>query len=156
MGIETLEFFVPTNRVSKNGRKRGLDGLNEIVRQCRGNRVIAAKRKIENETWVARFASEAMQDSGWSARDCLNTVILTFIEPDTRRDDDNVFGAAKFILDALCEPSGRNHLHGCGAIVDDDPFHCALIPRRGDPDRENPGVRVKIIREEAQDGGAVR
>lgn len=151
MALQRLEFFIPSNRVAKNGRKSGMDGENDLVRSARGNRFAAAKRKADNEIWVSRFASEAAEDAGWSREDVLHTVELTFIEPDMRRDDDNVFGAAKFILDALCEPqpSGKFVIHrnGAGVIPDDDPFHVCLICRRGPVDRDAPGVKVRVTRE---------
>lgn len=149
-GIERLEFFVPTNRVSKSGRKQGMDGLNEIVRQSRANIHVAAKRKRENELHVAGYAVDAMRESGWVADDRLCLVEMFFVEPDDRRDDDNVFAGAKFVLDALCRPrpSGGNivHANGVGAIVDDDPRHVSLRCARGETDKDNPGVRVRITR----------
>lgn len=148
--IDRLEFFIPTNRVAKNGRKQGMDGLNEIVRQSRGNVHLANKRKHENERHVAKYALEAMKEAGWVADERLCFVELTFIEPDKRRDDDNVFAGAKYILDALCRPhpSGGRVIHsnGVGAFFDDDPFHIALHCKRGEPDKQNPGVRVRITR----------
>ena len=91
MVIETLEFFVPSNRKNKNGRKQGMDGMNEIVKQSRAKAAWANIRKNQNEQWVAGFARDAMKEAGWKTADCLHTVILTFIEPDMRRDDDNIF-----------------------------------------------------------------
>lgn len=148
--IDTLEFFVPTNRHGKNGAKRGMDGMNDIVRQSRGKAVYANIRKCENEQHVARYAREAIEEQGWECKDTLHTVVLTFIEPDERRDDDNVFAGSKYVLDALCEPQGtekrRIHSNGAGAIPDDDPLHVCLLCQRGKPDRNNPGIMVKIIR----------
>ena len=46
--IETLEFFVPSNRKNKNGSKRGMDGMNEIVKQSRARAAYANVRKAEN------------------------------------------------------------------------------------------------------------
>lgn len=150
--IRRLEVFVPSNRVSRSGARLGFDGRNEMERQARGNRYAAAKRKAENEVWVARFVKSEMARTGWEARDALSTVELTFIEPNMRRDDDNVFAAAKFVLDALCKPSesgGRVvHANGCGAVLDDDPWHVCLITRRGKTDRLNPGVWIRITRSE--------
>ena len=148
--LERLDVFVPTNRVSRNGRRLGMDGLNDIVRMSRGNKYAAAKRKDENEAWIAARVSEAMRDSGWVAWDGLTTVILRFVEPDMRRDDDNVFAGAKFFLDALCMPGlsgGRVvHKNGCSAVKDDDPAHVCLVTRRAPVDRLNPGVWVSLIR----------
>lgn len=153
--IERLEFFVPTNRVSKSGRRQGMDGLNEIVRQSRGNVHLANKRKHENERHVAGYALEAMREAGWVPDDRLCFIELTFVEPDRRRDDDNVFAGAKYVLDALCRPhpsGGRiMHANGAGAVIDDDPFHVCLHCRRGEEDKRNPGIRVRITRK-ARDG----
>ena len=153
--IERLELFVPTNRVSKSGRRQGMDGLNEIVRQSRGNVHLANKRKQENERHVAGYALEAMREAGWVPDERLCFVGLTFVEPDRRRDDDNVFAGAKYVLDALCRPhpsGGRiMHANGAGAVIDDDPFHVCLHCRRGEEDKRNPGIRVRITRK-ARDG----
>ena len=155
MAIEILEFFVPSNRKNKNGRKQGMDGMNEIVKQSRAKAAWANIRKNQNEQWVAGFARDAMKEAGWKTADCLHTVILTFIEPDMRRDDDNIFAGAKYILDALCKPvvgkSRTVHRNGCGAVPDDDPMHVCLLCKRGDADPVDPGVKVSIIRE-SQDG----
>ncbi len=148
--LDRLEFFVPTNRVSKNGRKQGLDGMNEIVRQSRTNIHVAANRKRENEQHVAKYALEAMEKSGWVANDRLCLVEMFFVEPDSRRDDDNVFAGAKFVLDALCRPHSSGgrviHANGIGAVIDDDPFHVSLRCVRAKNDKQNPGVRVRITR----------
>ena len=82
-------------------------------------------------------------------------VTLTFVEVGRRRDPDNIFGASKFILDALCTPQQRGkktiHKHGCGAIVDDSQeyveLRCAIADR---VDREHPGVWIRIKRKEAR------
>lgn len=146
--LQRLEFFVPSNRVSKSGRKRGFDGLNDIVGQSRSNRVYAAKCKNETEEWIAGFAREASSEQGWSRPSGLTTVELEFIEPDMRRDDDNVFAGSKFFLDALCTPDESKkvtvHKNGCSLVWDDDPFHVCLVTRRGPTDRENPGVKVRM------------
>ena len=76
--IDRLEFFIPTNRVAKNGRKQGMDGLNEIVRQSRGNVHLANKRKYENERHVAKYALEAMKEAGWVADERLCFVCLLY------------------------------------------------------------------------------
>lgn len=148
--LERLDVFVPSNRRSKNGRKLGMDGLNDIVRMSRGNKFHAAKRKDENEIWISRHVARAMEEQGWQALDGLTTVVLRFVEPDMRRDDDNVFAGAKFFLDALCTPGGTElrtiHKNGCSALVDDDPRHVCLITKRAPINRDDPGVMVSLIR----------
>lgn len=148
--METIEFFVPSNRTARNGSKRGMDGMNEIVKQSRTSGAYANIRKAQNEMWVAKYAKEAMDEAGWTAKDCLHTVVLTFIEPNQRRDDDNIFAGAKYVLDALCVPTvgGKRTIHGngCGLIPDDDPRHVCLLCKRGKEDKDNPGIRVKVYR----------
>lgn len=142
---ECVEFFVPTNRRDRRGAPRGMDGMNEIIGQSRESPYRANRRKHANEAHVARYARSAMRASGWRADDSRVTVELVFIEPDMRRDDDNVFAGAKYILDALCSPAS-GHPRGCGAVPDDDPAHVRLLCRRGPVDRSNPGVLVRLRR----------
>lgn len=148
-----LCVWVPSNRWDKRGNAQPLDGMNEIIRQSRGSAVAAARRKDENERHVAHYVARAMADNGWVAPEEVCIVSLTFVEVGYRRDPDNVFGAAKFILDALCTPQRRGnvtiHKHGCGAIVDDSQdyveLRCAIANH---VDRERPGVWVRIHRKE--------
>lgn len=155
-----LMVFVPTNNRDKHGNPKPLDGTNELVRQARGNAYRANKRKQENESHVAAHVAAAMEAQGWTAPKGMTTVTLTFVEVGYKRDPDNVFGAAKFILDALCKPQHTGHLSrggrevvihasGCGAIEDDSQeyveLRCALAER---PDRTNPGVWVRLHTEE--------
>ena len=152
----SLEFFVPTNRVSPGGARRGMDGLNEIIRSARAGAEVSNRVKAENEAWIAAHARRAMAECGWEAPDRRCTVEVEFVEPDLRRDDDNVFAGAKFVLDALCAPRRRGryvqHAAGCSAIRDDDPAHVRLVTRRGACDRRDPGMRVRVTEDGAGDG----
>lgn len=153
--MSDLCFFVPSNRRDRHGRPQPLDGLNEIIRQSRGNAVAAARRKDENEGHVSRHARAAMERCGWTAPECVSEVTLTFVEVGRRRDPDNIFGASKFILDALCTPQQRGrrtiHKNGCGAIVDDSQEYVELRCAIADHvDREMPGVWVRLHAREDQ------
>ena len=144
--MERLEFFVPSDRMSRNGGRRGFYGTNDLLRHARRSPYEAGKLKAATEAFISHHASMAMREAGWSAKDVLTSCFLTFVEPDSKRDEDNVIGAAKLVLDALCRPSSK-HPHGCGAIWDDDPFHLSLhacVAR--ERDRNKPGVRVRLMR----------
>lgn len=162
MSTEELCFFVPSNYENPDGKRRGpWWGLNEIMQSQRtfGKRKRDA-RKAGAERHVAAIAAEAMLEQGWTAPDGRCLITLTFVEAGRNRDPDNIFGGAKYILDALCEPSfmrvdpktGKEiwkHRNGCSAIRDDSQryvtLRCAIAERT---DKRNPGVWVRIRREQ--------
>lgn len=150
-----LVAFVPSNNTDRRGNPKPLDGTNELVRQARGNAYRANLRKQENEAHVAAVVARAMAEQGWEAPDGVTTVTLTFVVVGRNRDPDNVFGAAKFILDALCRPQHTGHINkggrervihasGCGAIVDDSQEYVELRCALGEPSRERPGVWIRL------------
>lgn len=154
-----LMVFVPSNNVDSRGNPKPLDGTNELVRQARGGRNWANRRKQANEAHVASHVAQAMEEGGWTAPEGVTTVTLMFVEVGYKRDPDNIYGAAKFILDALCTPrhtgitnkDGRErviHRNGCGAIVDDSQEYVELVCALGRPDRSNPGVWIRLHTEE--------
>ena len=76
-----------------------LPGMNEITNANRGNRYGGAKLKKEAQTAI-----------GWAIKEAKLTPVkrpfylhCTWIEPNMRRDKDNVRAGVKFILDALQE-----------------------------------------------------
>ena len=154
-----LTVWVPSNNTDKRGNPQPLDGLNEIVRQSRGSTFAANNRKSRNEQHVARHVRAAMEEQGWVAPEGRCRITLTFVEVGPRRDPDNIFGAAKFILDALCTPQhtgriGRRgkevviHANGCSAIVDDSQAYVELwLELAPETSREHPGVWVRIEEE---------
>lgn len=161
MSARELCAWVPSNNTDKRGHPAPLDGTNELVRQARGNALAAARRKRVNEQHVAKHVRQAMEEQGWTAPEGRSTVTLTFVEVGTKRDPDNVFGAAKYVLDALCLPvhtgrAGRRgkevvlHQDGCGAIIDDSQAYVDLRMGLAEPDREHPGVWVRIREKEDQ------
>lgn len=155
-GPDELLVWVPSNNRDKRGNPQPFDGLNEIIRQARGNSLAANARKHKNEKHVAGYVAAEMERTGWTAPAGPCEVTLTFVEVGARRDPDNVFGAAKFILDALCTPVhtgrvGRRgkevviHADGCSALVDDSQEYVRLTCRLAEePSRESPGVWVSI------------
>lgn len=76
-----------------------LPGMNEITKANRGNRYQGAKLK-----------KDAQETIGWAIKEAHLTPVkrpfylhCTWIEPNMRRDKDNVRAGVKFILDALQE-----------------------------------------------------
>ncbi len=151
MSPKELCFFVPSNRPGKPWY-----GLNDIIQAARtSGKGRPDRQKHDAERHVARIAAAAMQEQLWEAPDGRCEVTLTFVEVGRNRDPDNIFGGAKYILDALCEPtfshltkSGREvwrHREGCGAIIDDSQryieLRCAIA---SDTSRRSPGVWVRI------------
>ena len=155
-----LTVWVPSNNTDKRGRPQPFDGMNEVIRQARGSTYASNARKIANERHVASHVAKAMEEQGWVAPEGRCKVTLTFVEVGQGRDPDNVFGAAKFILDALCTPqhtgrTGRRgnevviHRNGCSALVDDSQRYVSLTCElAGETSREHPGVWVRIEEEE--------
>lgn len=157
MSARDLCFFVPSDRQGKPWY-----GLNDIIQAARTSgkgRPDSQKHKAERH--VARIAADAMQERLWEAPEGRSEVTLTFVEMGRNRDPDNIYGGAKYILDALCEPTyshttkaGREvwrHREGCGAIIDDSQryvdLRCAIAQ---DTSRTDPGVWVRIHTEGEQ------
>lgn len=108
-----------------------LAGLNEYTAACRRNRYSGAKLKREQQD-IALAAIEAA--------DLVNVrrkvdVSFTWIEPNMRRDHDNVAFAKKFILDALVE---------AGVLENDDPRHVGNFADYFKVNRDDPRVIVAL------------
>lgn len=103
---------------------------------------------MENGVNAEAACLVAMKEQGWKCPDCRCTVSMTFVEPHRRRDPDNVYGGAKFILDGITERHG-SRTYGAGAIHDDSQRYMRLVL---DPDirvdREHVGCWVTIETEE--------
>ena len=150
MSDKELCFFVPSDRPGFPWY-----GINDMMQAIRVTGRRPNRQKEAAEKWVSAHAYDAMIAQGWVAPEGTCTVTLTFVEMGRNRDPDNIFGGAKYILDALCEPlfhhrdkKGREiwrHKNGCGALKDDSQkyveLHCAIAERT---DKEAPGVWVRI------------
>ena len=75
-----------------------LAGLNEYINAERTNRILGATLKKAQEGKI-RFAIQ-QQLEGWSTAKPVEIDIL-WIEPNRRRDKDNIVFAKKFIFDAM-------------------------------------------------------
>ena len=151
-----LHVFVPTNRSydsSRNrGKPRGMDGLNEIIRQNRASRYAGADAERENLLHCAGFVLAEMRRAGYAPMTEADRqrcqVYVTVVEPHDRRDVANVLGGVlKYVLDAL---TARN-VNGVGAIWDDNTrWMPRLVPRiRIDP--RHVGVDITVIPLEEKD-----
>ena len=74
-----------------------LDGLNDYTKACRTNKFAGNKMKQENEGHIIPFIRSQLKDERFERV----AIRFNWIEPNKRRDPDNVAFAKKFILDAL-------------------------------------------------------
>lgn len=115
-----------------------LPSLNDYVLKCRSNPYAGAKAK--------KGAQQAVEWAIKAAR--LKpmkppvAVSFTWVEPDMRRDKDNISSAKKYILDALVSQG----------IIPDDNWKCIAgnLPDLYKVNRANPRVIVEL--EEADEG----
>ena len=158
MSPKELCFFVPSHYGSRRGPWWGMNEIMQAQRTFGKKRRDA--RKAAAEEHVAAIAADAMLAQGWTAPEGRCEVVLTFVEAGRNRDPDNIFGGAKYILDALCEPTFMRvdaktghevwkHRSGCGAIRDDSQRYVTLRCAIADhTDKRNPGVWVRIREEQ--------
>lgn len=112
-----------------------LPGLNDYVRACRGDRYAAnrIKRVEEERVAFAAIHQDVRAVDGTYALHC------HWVEPDKRRDPDNVRFGVKFILDALV---------AVGLLPGDGPRHCTGLSDTFSYDKHEPRVVVTIIEEQ--------
>lgn len=122
----TARFVIP-------GR---LPGLNEYTRVCRGragNRLGNAMKR-EAERTIGFAAMQGLKR--WRCKGKVK-IVIRWVEPDARRDLDNIAFARKFILDAL--------VHG-GYLPDDNRrYVVGLVDDFPPPDKHNPRVEVELV-----------
>jgi len=111
-----------------------LDGLNEIIKANRTNLYLGAKLKKDNEKVVT---------------DCITIYRLhpetepvflkfTWVEPNRKRDKDNIASAKKMVLDALVQTQILSNDGWKNIIGFSDAFEI---------DKENPRIELEIIPE---------
>lgn len=110
-----------------------LDGLNAYTKANRSNMYAGAKMKKDNETVVAYYIRKhkVKKVVGYPI-----SLKITWVEPDRRRDLDNISFATKFILDALVKK---------GIIPNDNQKYVTAIEHHVKVDKERPRVEVTII-----------
>ena len=117
-----LSFFVPSTRRGKSGKFLALPGRNELECVSRGNYNLAAKYKREEGRRVADIAAVAARKQGWHQPKGKVRISYLWIEPNDRRDQDNIRAYEKCLLDGLTPPKGGvngGKKYGAGIIKDD-------------------------------------
>lgn len=109
-----------------------LPSLNDYVGACRANPYKGAKAKKDAQeavAWAIRAARlKPMRPPV--------TVSFTWVEPDMRRDKDNISSAKKYVLDALVETG----------VIPDDNWKCIAgnLPDSYKVNKANPRVIVEL------------
>ena len=106
-----------------------LPGLNEIIDAAKRNPHEYARMK---ETCTAMVAWLAKKLPSYEKV----ALVITWYEPDHRRDPDNIMAGQKFILDGLV---------AAGTIPNDSQKYVRGIVHRFKVDRKNPRVEVEIV-----------
>ena len=116
-----------------------LPSLNDYVNQCRRNPYAGAKAKKDAQeavAWAIRAARLKPMRPPVS-------VSFTWVEPDMRRDKDNISSAKKYILDALVSQG----------IIPNDNWRCIAgnLPDLYKVNSRNPRVIVELEETEDED-----
>lgn len=108
-----------------------LDGLNAYIGACRKNPHAGAAMKRKNQKRVLKAIAE------WDVQPIETPVKVSvvWIEPNMRRDKDNIRSAIKYILDGMVE---------AGIIPGDGWKHVSDISDAYVVDRHNPRVVVEV------------
>ena len=112
-----------------------LDGLNQIIKANRTSKYLGAKVKKENEDTIIK-AIKACKIQPESS-----PVFLKFrwVEPNKKRDMDNIASAKKMVLDALVRS---------GILENDGWQNIAGFSDTFEIDKDNPRVEVVILSRE--------
>ncbi len=112
-----------------SGRLPGLNEIIEAAKQGKGKYQPYALMKEEYTTMIAWIAKKMPRFEKV-------VLIITWYEPDRRRDIDNIMAGQKFILDGLVQ---------AGTIPNDSQKYISGIVHRFRVDKQNPRVEVEII-----------
>lgn len=108
-----------------------LSGLNEYTSACRANRYKGAAMKRTNQD----IAALSIRAARLKPYDGPVRVSITWVEPNMRRDPDNIRFAAKFVLDALVQE---------GVIPNDTQRYVHGISDRFLVNKSNPRIIVEM------------
>lgn len=111
-----------------------LPGLNEYTKACRSNRGWQAGAKMKEEAEAQVIGAILTQLKGVRFPSSVY-ITFTWIEPNNKRDLDNVCFAKKFILDALVK---------CGVLTNDNRKHVTGFRDYFEVDKGNPRIEVEI------------
>lgn len=105
-----------------------LPGMNEIIEAAKSHFGAYAKMKEEHTTAITWLAKKLPAYKRV-------VLVITWYEPDRRRDPDNIMAGQKFIMDGLVM---------AGVIPNDSQRHIKGILHRFDVDKKNPRIEVEI------------
>ena len=111
------------------GRLPGLNEMIDAAKKGKGKYQPYALMKEEYTTMIAWIAKKMPRFEKV-------VLIITWYEPDSRRDPDNIMAGQKFILDGLV---------AAGVLPGDSQKYIAGIVHRFRVDKQNPRVEVEII-----------
>ena len=106
-----------------------LPGLNEMIEAAKSHYGAYAKMKQTYTDMVAWLAKKLPRFEKVA-------LVITWYEPDHRRDPDNIMAGQKFILDGLV---------AAGTIPNDSQRHIKGIVHRFRVDKQNPRIEVEIV-----------
>lgn len=109
-----------------------LPGLNEYISAERANKYKGAELKSRSERMISDEITAQLK--GIQIKKPVE-MHYTWIEPNNRRDRDNIAFAKKFVQDALV---------GAGVLEDDNYRHVVGFSDRFGVDKENPRIEVLI------------
>lgn len=111
------------------GRLPGLNEIIEAAKQGKGKYQPYALMKEEYTTMIAWIAKKMPRFEKV-------VLIITWYEPDSRRDPDNIMAGQKFILDGMV---------AAGTIPNDSQRYIQGILHRFRVDKQNPRIEVEIV-----------
>lgn len=117
-----MKFEIP-------GRLPGLNDIIDAAKQGRGKYQPYNDMKLEYTSAVAWLARKLPKYEKIE-------LVITWYEPDKRRDPDNIMAGQKFICDGLVQ---------AGIIPDDSQRYIHGIVHKFRVDPENPRVKVEVI-----------
>lgn len=124
--MNTARFFFPYKKYGK------IPGRNEGEKAARTHKMAGAKLK---DTWTERVANEILMQLGRVKLQTPVFIACLWVEPDRRRDKDNVASGRKYIHDGMV-------LHG---LIKNDTWNMVGgIDDKFSIDRENSGVYVTV------------
>jgi len=116
-----MKFNVP-------GRFPGTNEIIEAAKLCKRNYKEYAVMKDTYTNMVAWLAKKLPK------YECVN-LIITWYEPNEKRDIDNVSGGVKFICDGLVR---------AGTIPNDTRKYVKSITHKFETDRQNPRIEIEV------------
>lgn len=129
---DTITFFIPgPTWMYRGSRKIRTDGhhtfpsLNEYMTVCNRSYHGQGHAKKDLTEWCYKYAHRAKLAEGWVTPKGQVSIELEFVEPNRKRDADNIAFASKFILDGLTWP--RDKREGNGHMRRADPTERVIV-----------------------------